>query len=82
MTKVALITRITVNYRKSYGLFAGNGILFNHESPRKGETFVTRKLGDYVLATNETYTVREFVKLSFEEAGIEIQYKCTGVKEK
>jgi len=118
---------ITVNYRESYDVFAANGILFNHESPRRGETFVTRKItravaaiaagekdtlslgnmdakrdwgfagdfvegmwlilqqdkpGDYVLATNETHTVREFVELSFKEVGIEIEWKGTGVEEK
>ncbi|WP_066627856.1 GDP-mannose 4,6-dehydratase [Clostridium magnum] len=118
---------ITVNYRESYGVFACNGILFNHESPRRGETFVTRKITravasimagkqeklslgnmdakrdwgfagdyvegmwrilqqdeakDYVLATNETHTVREFVELTFKEVGVEIQWKGTGVEEK
>jgi GDPmannose 4,6-dehydratase len=118
---------ITVNYRESYDVFACNGILFNHESPRRGETFVTRKVtravasimagkqeklslgnmdakrdwgfaGDYikamwlilqqekpedfVIATNETHTVREFVELSFKEVGIEIEWKGTGVEEK
>ncbi|WP_300386851.1 GDP-mannose 4,6-dehydratase, partial [Clostridium sp.] len=118
---------ITVNYRESYNLFACNGILFNHESPRRGETFVTRKITmavasiiagnqeklslgnmdakrdwgfagdyvegmwrmlqeekpqDYVLATNETHTVREFVELSFAEVGVEIEWKGTGVDEK
>lgn len=118
---------ITVNYRESYDLFACNGILFNHESPRRGETFVTRKItmavasiiagkkeklslgnmnakrdwgfagdyvegmwrilqqdkpSDYVLATNETHTVREFVELAFEEVGIELEWKGTGVDEK
>lgn len=118
---------ITINYRESYNLFACNGILFNHESPRRGETFVTRKItravasimagkqeklslgnmdakrdwgfaGDYikamwlilqqekpqdfVIATNETHTVREFVELSFKEVGIEIEWKGTGVEEK
>lgn len=118
---------ITVNYRESYGLFACNGILFNHESPRRGETFVTRKITmavaniiagkqeklslgnmdakrdwgfagdyvegmwrilqqdepkDYVLATNETHTVREFVELAFKEVGIEIVWNGTGVDEK
>ncbi|KAA8665324.1 GDP-mannose 4,6-dehydratase [Clostridium sp. HV4-5-A1G] len=118
---------ITVNYREAYGVFACNGILFNHESPRRGETFVTRKItravaniiagkqeklslgnldakrdwgfaGDYVkamwlilqyekpedfvIATNETHTVREFVELSFKEVGIEIEWKGTGVNEK
>ena len=106
----------TVNYRESYGLFASNGILFNHESPRRGETFVTRKIsravaaiklglqkdlylgnmdakrdwgyapeyvegmwrmlqadqpGDYVLATNETHTVKEFVQEAFGHVGLE-----------
>ena len=110
---------ITVNYRESYGLFACNGILFNHESPRRGENFVTRKItlavanilagnqeklslgnmdakrdwgfagdyvegmwrmlqqeepGDYVLATNETHTVREFVSAAFKEVGIDIRF--------
>ena len=118
---------ITVNYRESYDLFACNGVLFNHESPRRGETFVTRKItravasimagkqeklslgnmdakrdwgfaGDYikamwlilqqekpqdfVIATNETHTVREFVELSFKEVGIEIEWKGTGVDER
>lgn len=118
---------ITVNYREAYDLFACNGILFNHESPRRGETFVTRKItravasiiagkqeklslgnldakrdwgfagdyvegmwrmlqqerpGDYVLATNETHTVREFVELSFKEVGVNIEWKGTGVDEK
>ncbi len=108
----------TVNYRESYGLFASNGILFNHESPRRGETFVTRKISravaaiklglqkelylgnmdakrdwgyapeyvegmwrmlqadqpdDYVLATNETHTVQEFVEEAFGHAGLEWQ---------
>lgn len=118
---------ITVNYRESYDIFACNGILFNHESPRRGENFVTRKItravasiiaekqdklslgnmdakrdwgfagdyvegmwrilqqdkpGDYVLATNETHTVREFVEQAFSEVGIEIQWKGSGVEEK
>jgi len=118
---------ITVNYREAYNLFACNGILFNHESPRRGETFVTRKITravagimagkqeklslgnidskrdwgfagdyvkamwlllqqdkpqDYVIATNETHTVREFVELTFKEVGIDIQWKGTGVEEK
>lgn len=108
----------TVNYRESYGLFASNGILFNHESPRRGETFVTRKISraaaaiklglqkdlflgnldakrdwgyapeyvegmwrmlqvdepdDYVLATNETHTVKEFVEEAFAHLGLEWQ---------
>lgn len=118
---------ITVNYREAYDLFACNGILFNHESPRRGETFVTRKItravasimagkqeklslgnmdakrdwgfaGDYVeamwlilqqdkpqdfvVATNETHTVREFVELAFKEVGIEIEWRGTGTQEK
>ena len=118
---------ITKNYRESYGMFAVNGILFNHESPRRGETFVTRKItlavarimagrqeklslgnlnakrdwgfagdyvegmwrmlqqgtpDDYVLATNETHTVREFVEMAFREAGIEIEWRSEGVEEK
>ena len=118
---------ITVNYRESYNMFACNGILFNHESPRRGENFVTRKItlaianiiagkqeklslgnlnakrdwgfagdyvkgmwmmlqqdtpGDYVLATNETHTVREFVEAAFQELGISIRWEGTGVNEK
>ena len=118
---------ITVNYRESYNMFACNGILFNHESPRRGETFVTRKItiavakimagkqqklslgnmdakrdwgfagdyvegmwrmlqqdepGDYVLATNETHTVREFVESAFAEVGVYIEWRGTGVEEK
>lgn len=108
---------ITVNYREAYGMHASNGILFNHEGPTRGETFVTRKItravaaikygrqsklylgnmdaqrdwghardyvegmwrilqqkegDDYVLATGETHTVREFVELAFKEVGITI----------
>lgn len=118
---------ITVNYRESYNLFACNGILFNHESPRRGENFVTRKItlaiagivagkqeklslgnmnakrdwgfagdyvkgmwlmlqkekaDDYVLATNETHTVREFVEEAFWELGITIKWEGSGVLEK
>lgn len=118
---------ITVNYRESYGIYACNGVLFNHESPRRGETFVTRKITravasimagkqeklslgnldsrrdwgfagdyvegmwrilqqdvpkDYVLATNETHTVREFVTLAFKEVGVDIEWKGNGVQEK
>jgi len=107
---------ITVNYRESYGLHASNGILFNHESPRRGETFVTRKItravahikaglqkklylgnldakrdwgyakeyveamwlmlqqpkgDDYVVATNETHSVREFLEIAFGHAGLD-----------
>ena len=118
---------ITVNYRESYGLFACNGILFNHESPRRGADFVTRKItlavakimagkqeklslcnlnskrdwgfagdyvegmwrilqqdkpDDYVLATGETHTVREFVEAAFEQVGVEIRWEGSGVDEK
>ena len=118
---------ITVNYRESYDLFACNGILFNHESPRRGETFVTKKITkavarifqgkqdkiklgnldakrdwghakdfvyaqwlmmqqdkpeDYVIATGETHTVREFVEVAFKEIGITIVWKGFGIEEK
>ena len=118
---------ITKNYREAYDLFACNGILFNHESPRRGETFVTRKIThavskialglqdkfylgnleakrdwghakdyvrmmwmilqadrpeDWVIATGVTTTVREFVRLSFNEVGIELEFKGEGVNEK
>ena len=118
---------VTVNYRESYNLFACNGILFNHESPRRGETFVTKKITqavarihqgrqdiltlgnmdakrdwghakdfvyaqwlmlqqdkpqDYVIATGETHTVREFVELSFKEVGIDIEWQGIGIDEK
>ena len=118
---------ITKNYRESYGMFACNGILFNHESPRRGETFVTRKItiavariakgvqekltlgnleakrdwgfagdyvegmwrmlqqdvpDDYVLATNETHTVREFVEKAFAETGVSICWEGEGSNEK
>lgn len=118
---------ITVNYREAYGVFASNGILFNHESPRRGETFVTRKItravseiaagkidrfslgnlnakrdwgfagdyvegmwrilqqdkpGDYVLSSNETHSVREFVEAAFGEIGVEIKWRGNGVNEK
>ncbi len=118
---------ITVNYREAYNMFAVNGILFNHESPVRGETFVTRKvtravaqialgkqdklfLGnldakrdwghakdyieamwlmlqqdepeDYVIATGITTSVREFVRMAFAEAGIEIAFEGEGVAEK
>ena len=107
---------VTVNYRESYGIFACNGILFNHESPRRGETFVTRKItravahikaglqdklylgnldakrdwgyakeyveamwlmmqqeqpDDYVIATNETHSVQEFLEVAFSRAGLD-----------
>ncbi|MGV8877657.1 MAG: GDP-mannose 4,6-dehydratase [Sphingobacteriaceae bacterium] len=118
---------ITVNYREAYGMYACNGILFNHESPVRGETFVTRKvtratakialglqeclyLGnlsaqrdwghakdyveamwlvlqqeipeDYVIATGITTTVREFVRMSFAELGIEIEFSGKNEQEK
>ncbi len=118
---------ITVNYREAYGMFACNGILFNHESPVRGETFVTRKITratakialglqdklylgnldakrdwghakdyvkmmwmilqadeaeDWVIATGQTTTVREFVKMSFNYCGIELEFKGEGVDEK
>ncbi|WP_299291121.1 GDP-mannose 4,6-dehydratase [uncultured Mucilaginibacter sp.] len=118
---------ITVNYREAYGMYACNGILFNHESPLRGETFVTRKITrgaakialglqkklylgnldarrdwghakdyveamwrilqqekpeDYVIATGITTPVRDFVKMAFKEAGIEIEFKGEGVDEK
>jgi len=83
----------TVNYREAYGLFACNGILFNHESPRRGETFVTRKItraatriklglqdtlylgkpDDYVIATGETHSVREFLEEVFGHLDLEWQ---------
>jgi GDPmannose 4,6-dehydratase len=117
---------ITKNYRESYNLFACNGILFNHESPRRGETFVTRKItmalnkiakgqqnvlvlgnldakrdwghakdyvygmwlmmqsdkpDDYVLATNEMHSVREFVEKSFALKGFNISWEGTGLDE-
>lgn len=118
---------ITKNYREAYNMFAVNGILFNHESERRGETFVTRKITlavarikkgtqeklylgnidakrdwgyakdyvecmwlmlqadepeDYVIATGEMHTVREFVTLAFEEVGIELEWQGKGVDEK
>ena len=117
---------ITKNYRESYGMFAVNGILFNHESERRGETFVTRKISlaaariaqgeqdklylgnldarrdwgyakdyvecmwlilqhdvpeDFVIATGEMHTVREFAALAFKEAGIELRWEGEGVDE-
>jgi GDPmannose 4,6-dehydratase len=117
---------IIVNYRESYGIHASNGILFNHESPRRGENFVTRKITrsvariraglqqtlrlgnldakrdwgyapeytegmwrilqndrpeDFVLATNETHTVREFADLSFKHAGMPLEWKGEGPEE-
>jgi len=118
---------ITVNYREAYGMFACNGILFNHESPIRGETFVTRKITraaaaialglqdclylgnldsqrdwghakdyvdamwrilqqdtpeDYVIATGITTPVRDFVRMSFAEAGIKVEFIGEGVKER
>ena len=118
---------ICVNYREAYGVHASNGILFNHESPLRGETFVTRKItraaaaislgrqdklyignldakrdwghareyvrgmylmlqqdepDDYVLATGETQTVRDFISWSFEDAGLPLEFKGEGVDEK
>lgn len=117
---------ITVNYREAYNMFAVNGILFNHESPIRGETFVTRKITraaarialglqdtcylgnmdakrdwghakdyvqamwlilqqekaeDYVIATGITTTVRDFVRMSFKELGIELNFEGEGVHE-
>lgn len=117
---------ITVNYREAYNMFASNGILFNHESPLRGETFVTRKItravaqialglqdkfyignlnaqrdwghakdyveamwrilqqdspDDYVIATGVTTYVRDFIKMAFEEIGVELEFKGTGVDE-
>lgn len=117
---------ITVNYREAYGIFACNGILFNHESPMRGETFVTRKItraacrqqvgfsdvlylgnldakrdwgyakdyveamwlmlqqgkpDDFVIATGEMHTVREFVELAYKELGIAIDWKGSGSNE-
>lgn len=118
---------ITINYRKSYGIFASNGILFNHESPIRGETFVTRKItravarialgmqdilyignldakrdwghakdyvegmyqilqhheaDDFVLATGENHSVRQFVELAFQFADISIKWEGEGLAEK
>ncbi len=117
---------IIVNYREAYNIYAVNGILFNHESPRRGETFVTRKItraaarikygiqdklllgnlnakrdwgyapeyvegmwrmlqqpepDDYVLATGETHTVREFADLTFKELDMELEWEGEGVNE-
>lgn len=118
---------IIVNYREAYNIFACNGILFNHESPRRGETFVTRKItraasriaaglqdklimgnlnakrdwgfapeycegmwrilnhkqaDDFVLATGETHTVREFTELTFQQLGIELEWRGEQENEK
>jgi len=117
---------ITVNYREAYGMHASNGILFNHESPIRGETFVTRKItravarialglekslwlgnlasrrdwghardfvkamylmmrqdepGDYVIATGEQHSVREFVELAFAEIGVRLRWQGSGAEE-
>lgn len=117
---------ICVNYREAYNMYACNGILFNHESPLRGETFVTRKItravartklglqkklylgnlnakrdwghaadfvramwlmlqqdkpDDYVIATGESHSVREFVELAFKEIGVEIEWEGKGVNE-
>ncbi len=117
---------IVVNYREAYGLHASNGILFNHESPRRGETFVTRKItravtrikeglqdclyignldakrdwgyapeyteamwlmlqqeepDDYIIATNETHTVREFIEKAFHALDVFIEWQGTGANE-
>ena len=117
---------ITVNYREAYDMFACNGILFNHESPRRGETFVTRKITrgvsqmalgmddclymgnidsqrdwghakdyveamwlilqqetpeDFVISTGVTTTVREFIKMSFSEVGVVVDFKGEGINE-
>lgn len=117
---------IIVNYREAYNIFASNGILFNHESPKRGETFVTRKITraasriaagmqkqlllgnmdakrdwgfapeycegmwrilqyenaeDFVLATGETQTVRRFAELTFNNLGIELEWKSKGIDE-
>ena len=118
---------IVVNYREAYGMYAANGILFNHESPLRGETFVTRKITraaaaihlgkqdklylgnldakrdwghareyvrgmwmilqqdepeDFVLATGETTQVRDFVLWAFEDVGIELEWRGSGIDEK
>jgi GDPmannose 4,6-dehydratase len=118
---------ITVNYREAYGMHASNGILFNHESPVRGETFVTRKItravaairhgvqdklyignldamrdwghardyvdgmwrimqhpepGDYVLATGEAHSVREFIELAFGHVGVKLRWQGKGTDEK
>ena len=117
---------IAVNYRESYGMYACNGILFNHESPRRGETFVTRKItrglsnialgiesclyignidsfrdwghakdyvrmqwmmlqedtpDDFVIASGKQYSVREFIKWSARELGLEISFSGDGIDE-
>lgn len=118
---------ITVNYREAYGMHASNGILFNHESPLRGETFVTRKVtravsrivlglqkkvfmgnlsskrdwghakdyikamylilqqdtaDDYVISTGVTTTIRDFIKMSFSETGVEVEFRGSDEQEK
>jgi GDPmannose 4,6-dehydratase len=118
---------ITVNYREAYGMYACNGILFNHESPLRGETFVTRKITrgvakmalglqdklwmgninskrdwghakdyveamylilqqdepeDFVIATGKTTEIRAFIRMAFEEVGVEVEFRGEGVEEK
>ena len=118
---------VSVNYRESYGMYVCNGILFNHESPRRGETFVTKKItkavaniqkgkqelltlgnldamrdwgyakdyveamwlmlqkdkpSDYVIATGQTHSVRQFVEFAFEEIGVTLQWKGSGAEER
>src|SRR5574344_1301618 len=118
---------ITVNYREAYGMHASNGILFNHESPLRGETFVTRKVtravsrivlgmqksvymgnlsskrdwghakdyiramylilqqdkpDDYVIATGNTTTIRDFILMAFSEIGVSIEFRGSGLDEK
>ncbi len=79
---------ITRTYREAYGMFAANGILFNHESPRRGETFVTRKItqavarpDDFVVATGETHSVREFCELAFARVGLPLTWCGQGLDE-
>ncbi|RHY42946.1 hypothetical protein DYB38_004452 [Aphanomyces astaci] len=68
-----------VNYREAYGMYCVNGILFNHESPRRGPTFVTRKVFvpsfDFVLATGECHSVREFIEVAFAAVGLPVRWE-------
>jgi len=75
---------ITVNYREAYGMYACNGILFNHESPIRGETFVTRKITRALarIKTGEQHSVRDFVNAAAEELGINIRWEGQGENEK
>ena len=85
---------ITKEYREAYGMFAVNGILFNHESERRGENFVTRKITlaagriaeglqeDFVIATGEQHTVRDFTEKAFAANGITIRWEGEGIDEK